>query len=250
MQHAQGLEGRTIAIDGLSGSNADVLVRVVRADGSEQVERLLPAKTSFALTAAAGGAEVARTYFALGMHHILVGFDHLLFVLALLLIVRGFRHIVVTITAFTIAHSITLAAATLGLVHVPSAPVEATIALSIVFVAAEIVHGLQGRPGITARWPWLVAFMFGLLHGLGFAGALSEVGLPQHSIPLALLFFNVGVEAGQLLFVAAIAAVAFVLRRLQLRWPRWADYAPAYAIGSIAMMWVIERVLDFGAARF
>jgi hypothetical protein len=245
VRHPDGLEGRSIAIDGLAGSATDVLVRVLRSDGSEQVTRLLPSATSFEIEPKAGGVYVARTYFALGVHHILAGFDHLLFVLALLLVVRGVPRVIVTITAFTLAHSITLAAATLGWVHVPSAPVEATIALSIVFVAAEIVHGLQGRPGITARWPWLVAFTFGLLHGLGFAGALSEVGLPQHAIPLALLFFNLGVEAGQLIFVSFVALALWAQRRVGLRWPQWADYAPAYAIGTIAMYWVIERVADF-----
>ena len=151
---------------------------------------------------------MARTYLVLGVEHILLGIDHLLFVLALLLVVKGAGRVVATVTAFTVAHSITLAAATLGLVRVPGPPVEAVIALSIVFVAAEIVHGAQGRPGLTARWPWLVAFTFGLLHGFGFAGALGEIGLPQNAIPLALFFFNVGVELGQLLFVAAFAVAA------------------------------------------
>jgi hydrogenase/urease accessory protein HupE len=248
IRHPQGLEGRAIAIDGLAGSGTDVLVRVLRSDGTEQVTRLLPSQTSFTLEPVAGGFYVAKTYFALGVHHILAGFDHLLFVLALLLIVRGVRRVIVTITAFTVAHSITLAAATLGWVHVPSAPVEATIALSIVFVAAEIVHGVQGRPGLTARWPWVVAFTFGLLHGFGFAGALHEVGLPEQAIPLALLFFNVGVEAGQLIFVSFVALLVAAQRRLQVRWPRWAEYAPAYAIGTLAMYWVIERVADFASA--
>ena len=131
---------------------------------------------------------MAGTYLGLGVEHILLGIDHLLFVLALVLLVKGWRKLVATITAFTIAHSITLALATLGFVHVPAPPVEGCIALSIVFVAAEIIHSRQDRPGLTERAPWVVAFTFGLLHGLGFAGALSEVGLPQHAIPIALLF--------------------------------------------------------------
>lgn len=245
VSRAGGLEGQSIGIDGLTGSNTDVLVRVVRVDGAEQVTRLLPSSTSFVVEAAADGADVARTYFVLGVQHILLGVDHLLFVLALLIIVRDFKRVVVTITAFTVAHSITLAAATLGFVHVPGPPVEAAIALSIVFVAAEIVHGLQGRPGLTVRWPWVVAFTFGLLHGFGFAGALSEVGLPQQAIPMALLFFNIGVEAGQLLFVAAVGLFMLLAARVTIRWPRWAAYVPAYAIGSIAMFWVVERVLAF-----
>ena len=148
------------------------------------------------------------TYTVLGIEHILTGVDHLMFVLALIMLVRGTRRLLVTVTAFTLAHSITLALATLGIIHVPGPPVEATIALSIVFVASEIVQGLRGHEGLAAKKPWLVAFSFGLLHGLGFAGALAEVGLPVNAIPLALLFFNIGVEIGQLLFIAAVIAAA------------------------------------------
>ncbi len=161
-----------------------------------------------------------RTYFVLGVEHILLGIDHLLFVLGLLLLVGSPKRLIVTVTAFTVAHSITLAAATLGFVHVPQAPVEAVIALSVMFVAAEILRAAQGRASLTARAPWLVAFVFGLLHGLGFAGALREVGLPQTDIPLALLFFNVGVEVGQLAFIAAVVAVLAVVTRLTLEAPR------------------------------
>jgi hypothetical protein len=150
-----------------------------------------------------------------------------------------------TITAFTIAHSITLALATLGFVQVPQAPVEAVIALSIVFVAAEIIRACNGREGLTARAPWIVAFAFGLLHGFGFAGALSEVGLPQGQIPVALLFFNLGVEAGQLLFIAAVLNVMALVRLLRRPLPRWVEWAPAYAIGSVAMFWVIQRLAQF-----
>jgi hydrogenase/urease accessory protein HupE len=190
---------------------------------------------------------VAWSYLRLGAEHILGGIDHLLFVLALLLIVRGGKRILMTVTAFTVAHSLTLVAATLRIVHVPGPPVEAIIALSIVFVAAEVAHGLQGRPGLTARAPWLVAFTFGLLHGFGFAGALAEVGLPQHAIAVALLMFNVGVELGQLAFVAVVLAAGMALAQLRLDWPRWAPRVPAYAIGSIAMLWTIERIAAFGA---
>jgi hydrogenase/urease accessory protein HupE len=179
------------------------------------------------------------------VEHILGGVDHLLFVLALLLIVSGGKRIFLTITAFTVAHSITLVAATLGWVHVPGPPVEAMIALSIVFVAAEIVHGLHGKPGLTARAPWVVAFSFGLLHGFGFAGALAEVGLPQKAIPIALLTFNVGVEFGQLLFVAFALGVGAVLRRVPMPRRAWLPYAVPYAIGCVAMFWVIERIGAF-----
>ncbi|WP_371135669.1 HupE/UreJ family protein [Bradyrhizobium sp.] len=237
-----GLIGQTVRIDGLPSGASDVLVRVERSDGTSQVTRLLPSDPAFVVAASAGAAEVARTYLVLGVEHILLGIDHLLFVLALLLIVKGAGRVVATVTAFTIAHSITLAAATLGLVRVPGPPVEAVIALSIVFVAAEIVHGVRGRPGLTACWPWLVAFIFGLLHGFGFAGALGEIGLPQTAIPLALFCFNVGVELGQLLFVAAFSVAAWLMARMRKAWPRWIELAPAYGIGSVAMFWVLQRV--------
>jgi hydrogenase/urease accessory protein HupE len=181
----------------------------------------------------------------LGIEHILGGIDHLLFVLSLLLIVRGFKPIALTVTSFTLAHSLTLAGATLGFVSVPGPPIEAAIALSIGFVAAEVVRGLRGEPGLTARAPWLVAFAFGLLHGFGFAGALAEVGLPPRAIPVALLTFNVGVELGQLLFVAAVLAVVALCARFLTRAPRWGAWVPPYAIGAIAMFWVAERVASF-----
>ncbi|MDO9060683.1 MAG: HupE/UreJ family protein [Bradyrhizobium sp.] len=243
-----GLIGQMVRIDGLPPDIADVLVRVERSDGTSQVARLLPSNPAFVVEASAGAAQVARTYFVLGVEHILLGVDHLLFVLALLLVVRNAGRVVMTVTAFTLAHSITLAAATLGLVRVSGPPVEAMIALSIVFVAAEIVHGAQGRPGLTERWPWLVAFTFGLLHGLGFAGALADIGLPQNAIPLALFFFNVGVELGQLLFVAAVAVAASLMARARHVWPRWIELAPAYAIGSMAMFWVLQRVAALGVS--
>ena len=173
----------------------------------------------------------------------------MLFVLALLLLVRGWRRVVVTVTAFTVAHSITLAAATLGFVHVPQPPVEAAIALSIVFVAAEIIHKRQGRSGLAVHWPWIIAFAFGLLHGFGFASALREVGLPQNAIPVALLFFNVGVEVGQLLFIASVFAVAILARqvasRITISKLAWAWRLPPYAIGSVAAFWVIQRIAAF-----
>jgi hypothetical protein len=187
-------------------------------------------------------AAAARRYLGLGIEHILLGIDHLLFVFGLLLLVRGPWMLVKTITAFTLAHSITLALATLGLVRVPAPPVDAAIALSIAFLAAEIVHARRGRPGLAARKPWLVAFAFGLLHGLGFAGALTQLGLPPGEVPAALLFFNLGVEIGQLLFVALVLALGWALRQLQVSWPRWAAPLPAYAIGTLAAFWLIERV--------
>jgi hydrogenase/urease accessory protein HupE len=240
-----GLAGQTLGIDGIASGVTDVIVRVERIDGTSQVERLLPQRPQFTVQAASGALAVASSYLVLGVEHILGGVDHLLFVLALLLIVRGGRRILITITAFTVAHSFTLVSATLGWVRVPGPPVEAMIALSIVFVAAEVVHGLRGKPGLTARAPWVVAFSFGLLHGFGFAGALAAVGLPQTAIPVALLMFNVGVEIGQLIFVAGMLGVGAALRRFPVRPPPWARVLPAYAIGTIAMFWVVERLGSF-----
>ena len=250
-----GLVGRTIWIDGLSATRTDVLARVERLDGTTQTVRLTPEQVSFVVAATPGAFEVVKTYLLLGVEHILSGVDHLLFVLALLFLVGSWRRLVATVTAFTVAHSITLAAATLGLVHVAQAPVEATIALSVVFVAAEILHVAQGKPGLTARAPWVVAFVFGLLHGFGFAGALRAVGLPEKDVPLALLFFNVGVEIGQLLFIAAVVAILSAASRLLRRSTSqasgpWAAEAyvrtpVAYMIGSVAAFWVVQRVVAF-----
>ncbi len=249
-----GLNGGTIHIAGLSGTVTDVLVRLQHLDGRTQVTRLTPSAPSFAVEAAPRPMQVAATYLELGVEHILGGIDHLLFVLALLILVKGTRRLIATVTAFTLAHSLTLAGATLGFVHVPGAPVEAAIALSIVFVAAEIIHSREGNAGLTERFPWVVAFTFGLLHGFGFASALSEVGLPQAAIPVALLFFNVGVELGQLLFIASVLAVialgGYAVRRF---WsstlnPQLATrlrLLPPYAIGSLAMFWVIQRIAAF-----
>jgi hydrogenase/urease accessory protein HupE len=242
-----GLEGRRISFSHVSETGIDVLVRVERLDGTEQLGRILPADPTFTLVATPGPFEVVRTYTLLGIEHILTGFDHLLFVLALILIVRGTRRLLLTITAFTLAHSITLALATLGVVHIPGPPVEATIALSIVFVAAEILRLRQAQQSLTARKPWIVAFTFGLLHGLGFAGALAEVGLPQKSIPLALLCFNVGVEIGQLLFISAVFALMAAVRRVRQGRPipAWGRTFASYAIGGMASFWLIERVAAF-----
>lgn len=242
-----GLAGERLAIDGLAGTLTDVLVRLAPAGGATQTVRLTPSAPEFVVERAPGRLAVARTYLWLGVEHILLGFDHLLFVLALLILVGPTRRLVATVTAFTVAHSLTLAAATLGLVRVPSQPVEATIALSIAFVAAEIVHARQGRISLTERQPWLVAFAFGLLHGLGFAGALSDVGLPAQAIPVALLFFNVGVEIGQLAFIAAALAAGAVARRPGVRPPPWGWRVPAYGIGALAAFWTIERVAGFWA---
>jgi hydrogenase/urease accessory protein HupE len=242
-----GLDGRPIAFEGLDFTRTDILVRLARLDGSEQLERLNPGRPSFTAAPSPGPSEVIVSYTVLGIEHILLGVDHLLFVAALMMLVRGLRQLLLTITAFTLAHSITLALATVGLIHVPRPPVEAVIALSIVFVAVEILRRERGHPSLASERPWLVAFSFGLLHGLGFAGALAEVGLPEASIPLALVMFNVGVEIGQLIFVGLLLAGAALLRRLADPLDtRWSTVVPAYAIGGLASFWLIERVLAFG----
>src|SRR4051794_8611030 len=242
-----GLEGKPVELTNLGLTGLEVLVRVERADGTQRVERVLSVRPRFTLRPSPGAVEVIGTYTGLGIEHILTGADHLLFVLALVLIVRSRRQLFITITAFTIAHSITLALATLNLVRIPGPPVEATIALSIVFVASEIVRSRRGREGLAARKPWIIAFAFGLLHGLGFAGALDEIGLPQNAIPLALLFFNVGVEIGQLIFVVAVLAAAAIASRLMRRHaePRWNKVMLAYLIGGVASFWVFERLAAF-----
>jgi hypothetical protein len=245
VKRAGGLTGGTIHIVGLTATMTDVLVRLERLDGSAQVTRLTPATTSFVVEAAPSGLEVARTYSVLGIQHILTGIDHLLFVLALLIITGGGWKLVKTVTAFTISHSLTLTAAALGYVHVPQRPVEAVIALSIVFVAAEIVRVHRGLESITSRSPWLVAFTFGLMHGLGFAGGLSEAGLPAAHIPSALLFFSVGVEMGHFLFIGVVLVFIALVRRIRIPFPRWAELAPPYAIGATAMFWVIQRIAAF-----
>lgn len=243
-----GLVGETIVIAGSASSVTEVIVRIERLDGSSQLETLPAGKTAFVVKPPAGKAKIAWAYLVLGVEHILGGIDHLFFVLALLLIVHGGMRIIATVTAFTVAHSITLVSASMGWVQVPGPPVEAIIALSIVFVSAEVIHGQRGNPGLTARAPWLVAFSFGLLHGFGFAGALAEVGLPQNAIPVALLMFNLGVEIGQILFVVAMMVIGAGLTRLAVAKRKWALPAAAYGIGSIAAFWTVERVASFYSA--
>ncbi len=245
IRHPGSLVGSTINIDGLKTTLTDVLVRIERLDGTTQVARITPTNPSLLIEASPSMWQVSGTYLVLGVEHILGGIDHLLFVLALLILVKGWKRVVGTITAFTVAHSITLAVATLGFVHIPGPPVEAVIALSIVFLAIEIIRGQRGQSGLSAKWPWIVAFTFGLLHGLGFASALSEVGLPQQAIPLSLLFFNVGVELGQLLFITVVVVLVSVAKRIPINVPRRAEFVPPYAIGALAMLWVIQRVTVF-----
>lgn len=252
------LRGQSLRIAGLEGTMTDVLVRVEFADDTSWTQRLTSGQPTAVIPLRQSGLTVAGVYLKLGVEHILLGIDHLLFVLALLIIASGTMQLIKTITAFTVAHSITLALATLGFVHVPSTPVEAVIALSIVFVALVIVRqrspsppsGGEGRSeggqtSLAIRAPWIVAFTFGLLHGFGFAGALTEAGLPEGHIPLALLFFNIGVEAGQLLFIVFVLGIIGMLYRIRIAFPRWVQLVPPYAIGSVAMFWVIQRIAAF-----
>ena len=207
-----GLAGKRIEFVGLQATITDVLVRVQALDGSHTTTLVHPSQPWVEIAASQGIAGLAGAYLVQGIEHILFGTDHLLFVLGLLLLVRDRWMLLKTITAFTVAHSITLAAATLGYVHVPAPPLNAGIALSIMFVGVEVLRSWQGETSLALRQPWLVAFAFGLVHGLGFASGLAGLGLPQGDIPLALLLFNLGVEAGQLMFVARHAAAAAILR--------------------------------------
>jgi hypothetical protein len=243
--NGESLTGQTIAIEGLSEVQTDVLLLVQLQNGDQHSAILRPGSPEFTIPLQASKLDVAADYWRMGTIHILEGMDHLSFVLALLLIVNGFGQLLKAVTAFTVAHSITLALATLGVIHLPPAPTEAIIALSILFLAAEIVHKHNGVIGVTERWPWLIAFLFGLFHGLGFAGALSEIGVPQTEVPLALLMFNVGVETGQLLFVAVVLSLIALLKRLPLTAPAGAWRVAPYTIGSLAAFWTIQRVISF-----
>jgi len=236
-----GLAGKMVAIDGLEASITDALVRIQTGDGRTQTRLLKPSSPSFVVPAARSAGGVAVEYIALGIDHILRGVDHLLFVLGLLLIVRDRWMLFKTITSFTVAHSATIAAATLGYASVPVPPLNAVIALSILFLGPEIVRSWRGQTSLTIRRLWLVAFAFGLLHGFGFASGLTELGLPRSEIPLALLLFNVGVELGQIGFVLMIFSLDKSFHILEIIWPRWAELVPGYAVGSLGAFWTIER---------
>ncbi|WP_456775062.1 HupE/UreJ family protein [Bradyrhizobium sp. USDA 4369] len=241
-----GLKGREISVDGLRSGATDALARIEYRDGTTEVARITPDAPTILVVGAQRKLDVAETYLLLGIDHILTGFDHLLFVLALMLLIHDLWMLAKTITAFTIAHSITLAGATLGYFSLPQKPVEAAIALSIAFVASELIKiKVDSERRLSQAYPWVVAFAFGLLHGFGFAGALKETGLPQLDIPVALLMFNVGVEAGQLLFVAAILIAVRAATAL-VAWPvAPARLAAAYLIGTISMVWFVTRVTSF-----
>jgi len=239
------LAGAMLKIDGLVAVPIDVVVRIALHDGSEHSAILRGGNDSFTIPEQATRLELAVSYWRMGTIHILEGFDHLLFLLTLLLIVAGIWPLLKTVTAFTVAHSLTLGLATLGVVHVPQAPTEAVISLSIVLLAVEVVRKYAGELTLSERYPWVIAFTFGLVHGLGFAGALSEIGVPQNEVPLALLMFNVGVETGQVMFVVTVSLLLAALHKLHGHTARAVGRAAPYAIGGVAAFWTIQRVGAF-----
>lgn len=240
-----GLVGKQISIENLDQTLTDTILRFEPMEGLAKTLRLTPDQPSTTIPARQPWTEVAATYFRLGVEHILTGFDHLMFVLALLILVGNVKRLVGAVTAFTVAHSMTLAGTTFGWVKLSSAPVEASIALSIMFVVAEIMRQRAGHGSLTAKLPWLASFSFGLLHGFGFAGALREIGIPEDAVGLALLFFNLGVEAGQLLFISAVLIAVWLWRRLVRQTPSWAPawswQTPIYLIGAVSAFWFVER---------
>jgi hypothetical protein len=237
-----GLAGKRIEITGLQLTITDALIRVEMLDGRTLQTIVRPSRPWFQIAASQSWWEVAGAYGLEGIRHILFGADHLLFVLGLLLIVKGTWMLVKTVTAFTVAHSITLAVATLGIAEAPALPLNAAIALSILFLGPEIIRSWRGETSFTIRHPWVVAFAFGLLHGFGFASALAGAGLPRQDLPLALFSFNVGVELGQLGFVALILAMERSFRVLEILWPRWVQALPGYTVGTLGAFWTLQRV--------
>jgi hypothetical protein len=244
---AEGLAG-AVALDGFGPSQSAAVLRIAYRDGGTRVFTLTAAAPSVTLAVQpgadglAGWLRVFGAYTVIGIEHILLGVDHLLFVLGLIWIVRSRWMLAKTITAFTLAHSVTLAAASFGWIGVPESAVNAAIALSIVFIGVEMLRLDRGEGGLTSRFPWVVAFAFGLLHGFGFADGLAKLGLPESVLPVGLLAFNLGVEIGQLGFVLLVLALAWSFRVLLVHWPRWSGPLPAYAIGSLAAFWFIGRL--------
>jgi hydrogenase/urease accessory protein HupE len=247
---AGGIGGKRVDFVGLQGTITDVLVHVQLLDGRSLTIIVYPSQSWVEITPAQTRRLVVGTFVVQGIRHILFGADHILFVLGLLLIVKDRWILLKTVTAFTVAHSITLAIATLGYADVPVPPLNAAIALSILFLGPEIVRSWRGKTSFTIRHPWVVAFAFGLLHGFGFASALTGAGLPPHELPLALVSFNVGVELGQLGFIALVLALERSFRVLEVRWPRWAAALPGYTVGSLGAFWTFQRLaLLFGGGQ-
>ena len=247
---SDGLSGKCIEFAGLQATITDVLVRVQTNDGAHWTLLVHPSQPWVELTAPRGMPAVIATFLVQGIRHISLGADHLLFVLGLLLIVKDRWMLLKTVTAFTVAHSITLAIATLGYANAPVLPLNAAIALSILFLGPEIVRSWKGETSFTISHPWVVAFAFGLLHGFGFAGALTSAGLPRNELPLALLGFNIGVEVGQVAFVLLVLLLERSFRVLEVRWPRWATMLPGYTVGSLGAFWTVQRIfILLGGAR-
>jgi hydrogenase/urease accessory protein HupE len=245
-----GLAGKRIRFPGLQATITDVLVRVEMLDGRKWTAIIHPPQPWVEIAASQTLLEVTGTYIVQGIRHILFGADHMLFVLGLLLIVKDRWMLLKTVTAFTVAHSITLAIATLGYAEIPILPLNAAIALSILFLGPEIVRSWRGETSFTIRHPWVVAFAFGLFHGFGFASALTSAGLPRQELPLALVSFNVGVELGQLGFIGLVLALERAFRILEVRWPRWAQALPGYTVGSLGAFWTVQRLfMLFEGAR-
>ena len=236
-----GITGESVEIAGLETLLTDVLVRVYYLDGQQETHLAQPNETSVVIGGPSGVGQRIAAYLRLGIEHIALGVDHLLFVLGLLLIVSSTATLVKTITAFTVAHSVTLGIATLGFARAPEQPLNAVIALSILFLGPEIVRVWRGETSFTIRHPWVVAFAFGLLHGFGFATGLTTMGLPGNEIPLALLFFNVGVELGQIAFVLLVLGLVRSFAALEIRWPRWSQRVPGYTVGTLGALWFLER---------
>jgi hydrogenase/urease accessory protein HupE len=245
----KGLSGRRIEFEGLQLLITDVLVRVEMLDGRKWTAFARATQPWVDIETSQTWLTVAGTYIVDGIRHIVFGADHLLFVLGLLLIVGDRWMLLKTITSFTIAHSITLAIATLGYANAPVVPLNAAIALSILFLGPEIVRSWRGETSFTIQRPWVVAFAFGLLHGFGFAGALTSAGLPRVDLPFALLSFNLGVEIGQVGFVLLIVALERSFRVLEIRWPRWVRAMPGYTVGSLGAFWTIQRVVVLVGTR-
>lgn len=244
---AGGIVGKTVGVSGLGEGRNDALLRIALADGRVLQEVLRVGSSTFTIPETGRPSSIFTGYIRLGFDHILTGLDHLLFVFGLLLLATSTRLLIETVTAFTVGHSITLSLAALGVANVPSGPVEVLIAVSIFVLAVELARGEKTSPTLLRRFPWVMAFLFGLLHGLGFAGALSEIGLPPDDIPLSLFSFNVGIEAGQLAFVFAVLIAGFLLRRVLERLPAWSERIPIYGIGCLSAYWVLDRLA--GALR-
>jgi hypothetical protein len=242
-----GLVGRRVGVEGLDATGTDALLRVTLRDGRVLQRVLRPDAASVVVPERTPRSEVARDYAALGFEHILGGADHLLFVFGLLLLVGGGMRLVQTVSAFTVGHSVTLSLAALGFVGFPSRPIEVLIAASVLWLAVDLARSHEAPRSWMRRAPWGMAGAFGLLHGLGFAGALAETGLPEGEIPLALLFFNLGIEAGQLLFVGVLVVAGHALRRIAAPLPAPALRVPVYAMGSLAAFWCLERIAVWAA---